>query len=167
VAVTDATSAMRDIQQTFGSVPEFMRKFPPEALPGAWLEFRDIQIGKTALSSKDKSLIGIAVAAQVPCRFCLAADTEFARAEGASEREIAEAIGMSAITRHWSTFLNGVQTDEAAFKRDVDKLVRGVKKAAAKPAPVAAAPAQPAVPAQPKAGATPPAALQAQRPAAR
>jgi AhpD family alkylhydroperoxidase len=168
IAVTDQASALRDIQQTFGSVPDFMRKFPPEALPGAWLEFRDMQVGKTALSGKDKSLIGIAVSAQVPCRFCLAADTEFARAEGATEREIAEAIGMSAITRHWSTYLNGSQTDEAAFKRDIDKLVRGAKKAAAaKPAPVAAAPAAPAKPAQPKAGATPAAALQAQRPAAR
>lgn len=143
VQVSDASSAMKDIQQTMGSVPEFIRKFSSEALPGAWKEMRDVEMNpKTALSGKHKSLIGLAVAAQIPCRFCLAADTEFARAEGATDREIAEAIAMSAITRHWSTYLNGMQTDEGAFKRDVDKLVRAAKKHAARaPQPVAAAPA--------------------------
>jgi AhpD family alkylhydroperoxidase len=42
----------------------------------------------TALSGKVKELIGLAVAAQVPCRYCTYAHTEFARLDGASEREI-------------------------------------------------------------------------------
>jgi AhpD family alkylhydroperoxidase len=164
IQVVDAQTAMQDIQQTFGSVPDFIRKFPPEALPGAWREMRDVEMNPgTALSGKYKSLIGLAVAAQVPCRFCLAADTEFARMEGATEREISEAIAMSAITRHWSTYLNGAQTDEAAFKRDVDKLVRAAKKQAAKAAqPVAAAP-KPAAPVA--SAASPAAAVQATAPA--
>ena len=31
---------------------------------------------------------------------------------------------MSAIVRHWSTVLNGTQTDLAAFKGDVDSVLR-------------------------------------------
>jgi AhpD family alkylhydroperoxidase len=139
-APRDASAALQEMQQVFGSVPEFMRKFPAEGLPGAWQEMRDVEMNpNTALSGKYKSLIGLAVASQIPCQFCVVADTEFAKLEGASEREIAEAIGMAALTRHWSTFLNGMQIDEAAFKRDVDRLVKGAKRQAA----AAAAPGKP------------------------
>jgi AhpD family alkylhydroperoxidase len=152
MAVTDAQSAMADIQQNFGSVPEFMRRFPAEGLAGAWKEFRDVVMApNTAIESRFKTLIGIGVASQIPCRFCLAADTQFAKMEGSSEREVSEAIAMAAITRHWSTYLNGTQTDLAAFKRDIDRLVKGAKKAAAQAKqPVAAAP-----PAKPSGAAAP------------
>ena len=130
--VTDAQSALAEIQQMFGSVPDFLRRFPSEALAGAWKEMRDVEMSpKTALSPKHKSLIGLAVASQVPCAYCLAADAEFAKLAGASEREINEAIGMAALTRHWSTVLNGLQTDEVTFKRDVDRIIKGAKKSMA------------------------------------
>ena len=38
---------------------------------------------------------------------------------------------MAAITRHWSTFLNGIQTDEAKFRAEIAKIVANVKQAAA------------------------------------
>lgn len=140
--VIDAATAKQDMQQVLGSVPEFAARFPPEALAGAWKELRDVEISpKTALSNKHKSLIGLAVSSQMPCRFCIAADTEFAKVHGATEREIDEAIAMAAITRHWSTYLNGMQIDLGSFKRDVDRLVRTAKKqqAGAK-TPIAALP---------------------------
>lgn len=128
INVTDASSAMQDIQQTWGSVPEVVKMFPAASLPGAWKEERDVEMGETAIPGKYKSLIGLGVAAQIPCRFCIEADKQFARLQGASDQEISEALAMSALTRHWSTMLNGMQTDENAFKRDVDKLVKGAKK---------------------------------------
>jgi AhpD family alkylhydroperoxidase len=130
--VSDAKAALAEIQQMFGAVPEFFRRFPSEALPGAWTEMRDVQMSSaTALSDKHKSLIGLAVASQIPCAYCVVADTEFAKLAGASEREINEAIAMAALTRHWSTYLNGVQADEVAFKRDVERVVKNVKKSMA------------------------------------
>ena len=39
---------------------------------------------------------------------------------------------MASLTRELSTMLNGMQVDEAQFKRDVDKLVKGAKAAATK-----------------------------------
>ena len=48
--------------------------------------------------------------------------------------EIAEAVGMAAITRNMSTLLNGLQVDEAVFRGDVEKLVAGAKAAAKKSA---------------------------------
>jgi AhpD family alkylhydroperoxidase len=140
MAITDAASAMKDIQNQFGSVPAFFRSFPAAALPGAWKDFRDhLMSDKTALSGKLKELISIGVAAQVPCKYCVYADTQFARLYGATDAEIGEAVAMAALTRQWSTVLNGNAVDEAAFKRDVDRLVAGAKKQAAKTKPASAA----------------------------
>jgi AhpD family alkylhydroperoxidase len=102
--------------------------FPAASLPGAWKEERDVEMGETAIPGKYKSLIGLGVAAQIPCRYCVEADKQFARLQGATDQEISEALAMAALTRHWSTVLNGMQTDENAFKRDIDKLVKGAKK---------------------------------------
>ena len=34
---------------------------------------------------------------------------------------------MAAITRHWSTFLNGLMLDETAFRKEVDQIMNYVK----------------------------------------
>jgi AhpD family alkylhydroperoxidase len=142
MAVTDATTTMQDVQQTFGSVPEFVKLFPSASVAGAWKEERDVEMGETAIPGKYKSLIGLGVAAQIPCRYCIEADKQFARLQGASEQEISEALAMASLTRHWSTVLNGLAFDEAAFHRDVDRIVKGAKKMMpSKPAEVSQKPA--------------------------
>ena len=125
IAVTDGASALKEATQMLGYVPDFLRVFPDEARAGAWRQFRDVQISpSTALSGKDKELVGLAVASQIPCRFCVIAHTEFAKLNGATDAEIHEAIAMAALTRDMSTLLNGMQVDEPQFHRDVDRLVR-------------------------------------------
>jgi AhpD family alkylhydroperoxidase len=88
---------------------------------------RDVQLNPaTAISGKNKELMGLAVASQVPCRFCIIAHTEFAKLNGATDAEITEAIAMAAFTRDMSTMLNGMQVDEAQFRKDIDRLVKNV-----------------------------------------
>ena len=123
LAITNADSVLRDAQQSFGFVPEFLRRFPPEALPGAWLSFRNVEINpRTALSCKDKSLIGLAVAAQIPCRYCVIADSEIAKLRGASDREIAEAVASGSMARQYITLVEGLQLDEKSYRRDWERL---------------------------------------------
>ena len=132
MAVVDAASAIEDVRRSFGMVPDFIKRFPPEALPGAWTMMRSLQLNpETSLPGKHKSLIGLAVSAQIPCRFCIIANTEFAKLAGASDREIAEALAMASLTRAGSAAVNGLQVDRAAFRRDIDKLVAGARKHAA------------------------------------
>ena len=132
VTVTDGASALKEMTQTLGGyAPEFLRTFPEVARAGAWKQMRDVQLNPaTAVSGKNKELIGLAVAAQVPCRFCVIAHTEFAKLNGATDAEITEAIAMASFTRSMSTMLNGLQIDEAQFRRDVDRLVKGATAAA-------------------------------------
>jgi AhpD family alkylhydroperoxidase len=132
VVVIDGATALADITQTLGFAPEFMKRFPDVGRAAAWREFKEVQLNPaSALPGKSKELIGLAVASQVPCRFCVVAHTEFARLNGATEEEITEAIAMASLTREMSTLLNGLQVDEAQFRRDLDRLVKGARAAAA------------------------------------
>jgi AhpD family alkylhydroperoxidase len=129
-----AAATRADIGKTLGFVPQFFFKLPEGMLPGTWEEMKTLQMNpKTALSGRTKELIGLAVAAQVPCRYCILGHTEFAKLNGANEAEIGEAVGMAAITRHWSTFLNGIQTDETKFRAEIAKIIANVKASAGKP----------------------------------
>src|SRR5262245_53365681 len=100
----DASSqaTYRDIEQTLGSVPGFFRMFPQSGIAGAWSEFKSVQLSPaTKLNGKTKELIGLAVAAQIPCHYCIYFHTAVAKAHGASDEEIQEAVAMASIVRHW------------------------------------------------------------------
>jgi AhpD family alkylhydroperoxidase len=120
-----AQAAYKDIEQTLGLVPGFFKAFPESGIAGAWAEFKSVQLNpKTKLDGKTKELIGLAVAAQIPCQYCIYFHTAAAKANGASTEEIREAVAMAAITRHWSTVLNGMQIDQAAFQHDTDTVLK-------------------------------------------
>ena len=115
-----AAETYSEIKDAFGFVPTFMQEYPEQGIRGAWIMTRDMEFSdKTELSPKVKALINIAVGAQIPCQYCVFADTEAARAAGATEGEIKEAVGQAALTRHWSTILNGLQIDFDAFKTEM------------------------------------------------
>jgi AhpD family alkylhydroperoxidase len=114
-----AEQAYQEMQSAFGTVPGFMKAYPKSAITGMWQVTKNFEMSdKTALDGKTKALIGVAVAAQIPCRYCIWLDTETAKQHGASEQEIAEAVTMAAMTRHWSTVINGMQIDFETFKSE-------------------------------------------------
>ncbi|MBN9255603.1 MULTISPECIES: carboxymuconolactone decarboxylase family protein [unclassified Mesorhizobium] len=123
-----ASAAYKDIQATLGSVPDMFKTLPDVAVAGAWAEIKGVQLNpKTALDGKTKELLGLAVASQIPCQYCIYFHTIAAKANGASDEEIKEAVAMAAIVRHWSTMLNGSQVDLATFKKQTDDLFAAVK----------------------------------------
>lgn len=134
--MASAEKTYAEVESMLGAVPSFFRAFPQAGIAGAWEEFKAIQLSPdTALSPKEKELIGLAVAAQIPCHYCVYAHTAFAKANGATEQEIQEAIAMAALTRHWSTVLNGSQIDMLAFRAEIDGLLRhAAEQAAMQPA---------------------------------
>ncbi|MEK2644301.1 carboxymuconolactone decarboxylase family protein [Bdellovibrio sp. BCCA] len=124
----DNSKVMSEIRGTFGMVPTFMKEFPPEALPGAWEEFKTIQLSpNTALEPKIKEVIALAVASQIPCRYCVYFHKKTATFNGAKASELKEAIAIAASTRKWSAYFYGSQQDMASFKADVDKMVTSMK----------------------------------------
>ena len=68
-------------------------------------------MGPKALDEKTKELIGLGVAAQIPCTYCIYAHTTNAKRLGATDDQIKEAVAAAALTRKWSTELNGNMYD--------------------------------------------------------
>jgi AhpD family alkylhydroperoxidase len=106
--------------------PQFMRDtFPEAAVEGAWQGFQAVYDPDGALDGVTKELIAIGVSAQVPCDFCVYYHTEAARAHGASEEQIREALASAAMVRKWSTVLNGSQYDFGEWTAQVDAMFAG------------------------------------------
>lgn len=125
VVNADAEATYADIKKTLGSVPTFMKDFPQEGIAGAWLDFKGIQLNaSSAIPVKYKELIGLAVSAQIPCRYCTYFHSEVAKLYKASNQELAESIALAASSRRWSTYFHGTQLDMKQFKSDVDKMLK-------------------------------------------
>jgi AhpD family alkylhydroperoxidase len=122
-------ATLKDIEATVGFVPQFFKQVAPTMLPAFWNTMKTFEMGETQLDGKTKELIGLAVAAQIPCEYCIVFHTESLRSMGVSEQEIAEAVAMSAVTREGSTLLNGLQVDRSQFKRDIERMSRTSRQA--------------------------------------
>jgi AhpD family alkylhydroperoxidase len=118
-ANSQAEATYQDIAKTYGFVPGFAKTYPKHAISGAWQMSKALEMSPdNKLDPKMKSLINLAVAAQIPCRYCIWIETEMAKKAGASEDEISEAVAQAAYVRHWSTVLNGMQIDFDQFKKE-------------------------------------------------
>jgi AhpD family alkylhydroperoxidase len=122
--------AYREIEESFGQVPNWIRQLPETALAGFWGLFRDFYLAETKIPNKYKELIGIAVSGATRCKYCSLFHTEAARLHGATDEEIAEASMMAAVTMCGSTFLNSQQVEYDQFKDETLQIVAYVKKQA-------------------------------------
>jgi AhpD family alkylhydroperoxidase len=119
-----------EIEKTLGFVPDFFKGVPQTLLPAFWSSLTSLQLNPaTKLDGKTKELIGLAVAAQIPCEYCIYFHTEAAKLNGATDEEVKEAVAMAGVTRMASTILNGTQTDKAQFKKDTQRIVEGARRA--------------------------------------
>ena len=116
----DVADTRADIAATLGGVPSFIDSVAAPALPGLWQSTKSLQFSPdTALDMKTKALVSLAVSAQIPCSYCIWMDTNAARAAGATDQEIAEAVAVAAQTRAWSTIFHGMQVDFESFKAEL------------------------------------------------
>lgn len=120
-----ADEAYMDIEKTLGLVPNFFQAFPRESIAAAWSEFKALQLNPhTSLSGKQKELIGLAVAAQIPCEYCTYFHRNAAsKLYGASENEMNEAVSIAALSRHWSTIFHSPVNDQNMFRKDADQMI--------------------------------------------
>jgi AhpD family alkylhydroperoxidase len=113
----------QEIVETFGTMPSFFAAFPQHALPGAWEAFKALTGPETQIEPKNRELIQLAVAAQIPCQYCVYFHIASAKANGATEQEIQEAVALGANTRHWSMILQGAQIEFEDFKKEFDNMM--------------------------------------------
>lgn len=116
--------AKSEIQETFGTFPSMFRVYPKNGLAGAWEGFKQINSPDGKIPAKYKELIQLAVASQIPCVYCVYFHTASAKANGATDEEIQEAIAHGAQTRHWSMILQGNQIEFEDFKVEFDGMLK-------------------------------------------
>lgn len=121
-----AEETYQDIEKTLGLVPTFLKAFPKDIIAVAWSEFKALQLSPyTALTGKEKELIGLAVAAQIPCEYCTYFHRNVAsKLHGCSEEELNEAVAVAALCRHWSVIFNSPVNDKNAFRKEADQMAK-------------------------------------------
>lgn len=112
-----------EIKTALGQVPPIFQDIPEAALPGFWAYFQSAANPNGAIPPKYRELIQLGVAAQIPCEFCVYYHTESAKAFGATEAEIREAVYSAAATRNYSTLMYGHQTELEGFKKTFQEMM--------------------------------------------
>src|SRR5450755_340563 len=136
MAIADRHETERDIEESFGLVPEFFRRVPDYLLPSEWASFKSLELSdQTAIPNKYKELIGLAVSGATRCRYCCYFHTEAARLFGATEDEITETALIAKNTMGWSTYLNTLQFDYDAFTVEFDRVTAHIREGMAAGAP--------------------------------
>ncbi|OOG24539.1 alkylhydroperoxidase [Thioalkalivibrio denitrificans] len=107
--------------------PAFVQNtFPEQGVEAAWESYESVFLDPdAALDTRTKELMALAVAAQVPCDYCVYYHTRAAKAHGATDAEIREALAVASLIRKWSTMLNGSQYSESQWEREVDAIFSG------------------------------------------
>jgi AhpD family alkylhydroperoxidase len=121
--------AQEEMKAMMGDVPVMFKKLPMNVRANAWELFKSINNPNTAIPSKYGELIGLAVAAQIPCEYCVLAHTTLAKLFGATDEEIEEAVAKGAETRFFSTILNGnlAASDKESYESDWNKIIEFMK----------------------------------------
>jgi AhpD family alkylhydroperoxidase len=84
--------------------PTSLEATEPQAAVGpAWQEYMAVFNPKGASDGKTKELIALAVAAQIPCDYCVYGHTVGAKHAGATDEQIKEAVAAAALVRKMST----------------------------------------------------------------
>jgi AhpD family alkylhydroperoxidase len=122
---TDALQkARQEMEQTFGTVPSWFASYPEHALVDAWELFKSLKGPNSIISSKNTELIQLAVASQIPCVYCVYFHRISAKAYGATDAEIDEAVALGAETRHWSMVIQGSGISFEDFKSEFDAIMK-------------------------------------------
>jgi AhpD family alkylhydroperoxidase len=124
-AADEASDAAKsEMEAALGIVPPFIALLPEGAQSGAWAFMKGSSGNPDgAIPAKYRELIALGVAAQIPCAYCAYAHTAFAKANGATEAEVQEAIAYAGEVRLWSTILNGNQYDLEKWRAEIDGIL--------------------------------------------
>jgi len=113
----------------FGSAPDWLKAIPESVVGDLWGTFKGVELQKTMIPNKYKELI-VWRGCDHKCRYCTLFHTEAAKANGATDDEIKEALLMGGVTSLFSAWLNGSQYDFEKFKKETSIMLEGAKKQA-------------------------------------
>lgn len=121
---SDYENAKNEIIEQFGSFFPMFEAYPKYALAEVWENFKKINGPDSNIPPKYRELIQLAVASQIPCEYCVYFHKASAKANGATDEEIKEAVAHGAQTRHWSMIIQSSGISIEDFKTDFDAAMK-------------------------------------------
>ena len=112
----------REIRETLGQIPDFFASMPDSTLEHQWAEFKEVQLADTALTAREKQLIGYAVASAIHCPYCTYFHRSATKMLGTTDVQLEEAARVAAETSMYSTYIHSQSTDIEEFKRVTDEI---------------------------------------------
>jgi AhpD family alkylhydroperoxidase len=120
--MSEVDNTLKDIKKRMGIVPGFMRALPEEVLVHEWPTWKKYTLEDSEIPEKYRELMGLAIAANIKCPYCLFFHQAMAKMAGATDEELAEAAVLAGLTSRWSTMLHGQLYDMATFEREGQKI---------------------------------------------
>jgi len=112
---------LEDIEKTLGLVPGFMVTLPENVLVQEWPLFKKYNFEETEIPAKYRELMGLAVAANIKCPYCILFHREAAKMNGATDEELAETAFLASYTTRWSAMIHAQNYDYETFKEEFNK----------------------------------------------
>lgn len=125
---TEYNEVLKEIKETLGIIPGFMRGLPPDVLIKEWPLFKKYVLGESEIPAKYRELIGLAIAANIKCPYCIFFHTATAKMLGATDKELSELAFLSSFTSRWSAMIHGQNYDLETFKRETEQIGRYLSK---------------------------------------
>jgi AhpD family alkylhydroperoxidase len=113
---------LKDIEETLGTVPGFMKALPEVVLIHEWPLFKKYNFEETEIPAKYRELMGLAVAANIKCPYCIHFHMGAAQMNGATEEELAETIFLASYTARWSAIIHAQNYDIQKFKEEFQQI---------------------------------------------
>jgi len=118
----------KDIEETFGIVPGFMKALPQEVLIHDWPLWKKYSLEQSAIPGKYRELGGLAVAANIKCPYCQLMHTAMAQFHGATQEELAEEYFLASLTARWSAMIHAQNYDWDTFAKEAEQIGEGLQK---------------------------------------
>ena len=115
----------RQAEQRLGEVPTWFEYIPDAFLEHEWNTWQaEMTTKDTAIPMKWQQLICVGIAAAIKDEYSVLWCTESAKAAGATDEEIREAVYLTKSILGWDSFLKGNQVDYEQFKQSVQRFFR-------------------------------------------
>lgn len=113
---------IKDIEKTFGMVPDFMKAMPKDVLVADWALWKKYSLEESNIPAKYRELMGLAVSANIKCPYCQFMHMGMAQLHGATEEEFSEVIYLASLTARWSAMIHAQNYDYEKFKKEIEQI---------------------------------------------
>jgi AhpD family alkylhydroperoxidase len=113
---------IKDIETTFGIVPDFAKSIPKDSLEQIWPILKKYGLGDSVIPKKYREMMALAAAAAMKCPYCQTFHKEAAKMLGATEEELNELALIVANTSFWSAVLHTQNYDLIKFGEELQAI---------------------------------------------